>query len=403
MSDDTGHGRNLDPDAERGLEAMRDYEIGIAKERAGFEQAKIGRDQAIGAAVRYGQALIDGRARRNLSNNDFGDWIHASRLDRTPPFDQRQERAAAQQIAEIALKHVASTVDGNSTGNPFDGCPHSRPTNIMRWWRGKQPKPAPEPRASAAETVRAAAPEKPEPSPTPTAPTPASAAPKAASVAPDRMTQRAADNAEIETLKKELAARTQELWDARDALDQLAIYLKEHPQPKAENRPVNHLRAWPLRFYSIRRPKGSYREIIDPQPNDPAFAIRKEEFEQWFVRRREALEHLYEAKDAERKKAFDAKVRERVEAQLEKEERQSQRLTDAQFMKIATCFHIDKRKHMTERDWDRTFAMFMNLRKLVVIKPKAKKPKGKASPGGSAPDPAPDSPPKDEPPAGALS
>ena len=91
--------------------------LGDEQRRAGFEQAKIGRDQAIGATVRYGQALIDGRARRKLSNNDFGAWIHASGLDRVPPFDQRQERAAAQQIAEIALKHVASAVDGSRTVN----------------------------------------------------------------------------------------------------------------------------------------------------------------------------------------------------------------------------------------------------------------------------------------------
>ena len=26
-----------------------------------------------------------------------------------------------------------------TTVNPFEGCPNSRPTNIMTWWRGKHP------------------------------------------------------------------------------------------------------------------------------------------------------------------------------------------------------------------------------------------------------------------------
>ena len=41
-----------------------------------------------------------------------------------------------------------------------------------------------------------------------------------------------ADSAEIATLKKEL-------WAARDKLDQLAMYLAEKPQPKAEDRPFD--------------------------------------------------------------------------------------------------------------------------------------------------------------------
>ena len=48
--------------------------------------------------------------------------------------------------------------------------------------------------------------------------------------APDRV-QRLADNAEVETLRKEV-------WRLKDKLDQLAIFLVKEPPPKAENRPV---------------------------------------------------------------------------------------------------------------------------------------------------------------------
>ena len=301
--DEAGVGHNLDPDAERGLAAARDYQIGIAKERAGFEQAKIGRDQAIGAAVRYGQALIDGRARRRLSNNAFGDWVKASLLDRDSPFDQRQERQAAMQIAEIALKHVASTVDGTATVNPFDGCPHSRPTNIMRWWRAKQPKPAPASRPAPATDAPKAA-----PSPAPPVPP---TAPRTAPTAPDRV-QRVADSAEVETLRKEV-------WRLKDKLDQLAIFLVKEPPPKAENRPVlndiQRAARMPMRF-GERRPKDvPPMRFVTPPANDPDFALRREEFEQWLVRRKEALEADFAKRTVELEKAFDAKVKTKVEAQ----------------------------------------------------------------------------------------
>ena len=43
------------------------------------------------------------------------------------------------QIAEIVAHIAKETVDGTATVNPFRGCPNSRPTNIIRWWRGKHP------------------------------------------------------------------------------------------------------------------------------------------------------------------------------------------------------------------------------------------------------------------------
>jgi hypothetical protein len=67
--------------------------------------------------------------------------------------------------------------------------------------------------------------------------------------------------------------------------------------------------------------------------------------------------------------------------------------------KLATYFHLDKRKHMTERDWDRAFSEFMSLRNLIIP---TKSKKGKAT-SPVTPDPAPDAPQEEKPPAGALS
>jgi hypothetical protein len=342
---DIGHNEPLDLDAERGLEAARDYQIGIAKERAGFEQAKIGRDQAIGAAVRYGQALIDGRARRKLNNNAFSDWVKASGLDRVSPFDQRQERAAAQQIAEIALKHVASRVDGTTTVNPFDECPHSRPTNIMRWWRANQPKPAPQPRA-----------------PAPVAPPPKPAAPRV---------QQAADRAEVETLRKEV-------WRLRDKLDQLAIFLVEKPAPKAENRPVAKHRYWPLPL--DRRPNDvPPRQIVDPDADlttDPAFALRREEFEQWLVRRKETLEHQFTAREKELNDTFEprikARVKKAVEAQMAKERMYSSPFTEAQLKTLLIVTHPDTREKATTAQKDSAARIILHSRSRLVFKDREK-------------------------------
>ena len=131
-NDDTagpGHNQPPDPDGERGREAMRNYDINIAKEQ-------VSRDDAIADAVRYGNALIAGRT-RSKTNNEFGDWIKAQGLDRHRLFGLRQERQAAIQIAEIVAHVAKETVDSTTTVNPFARCPNNRPTNIMTWWRGK--------------------------------------------------------------------------------------------------------------------------------------------------------------------------------------------------------------------------------------------------------------------------
>lgn len=353
---DVGHN---DPAAARALEGMREYEAGVIKEQAG-------RDDAIAGIIKYGAGLIEGRAGK--SNNEFGDWIVAQELDRHPIFEERQERSAAMQVAEI-MAHVAKeTVDGTATVNPFRGCPNSRPTNIMKWWRKKHgtlwtmaeakkvgeraaillrerrdrlnervgrvhvtawlERLARDPFAflmadddhiyeRALDSLevefglRAEPPKPASATPSPVQAAPAPAPPAAAKAAPpqDRV-QQAADRAEVQTLQKEV-------WRLRDKLDQLSTYLVEKPQPKAEDRPFAQYRYWQLPETIERRPKDvPPRQFVDPAADDPAFALRKEEFEQWLVRRREGLELQFQAREAELKKAFDDKVKARIEARM---------------------------------------------------------------------------------------
>jgi hypothetical protein len=193
--DDSNEEARLKAAYSEGIAALRGYVADVAQEQEHAGKAQASRESAIANAIRYGAALSVGRAIHATDDNVFHDWVKHTGLDRTPPFDDRRERSAAMQMATILG-------DGSSTVTAFEGCPHNRPTNIMRWWRAKQPKPAPEPHVPAAEAVREAA-------PTPAPPT----APKAASAATDRV-QVAADKAEIATLRKELI-------DARAEIERL--------------------------------------------------------------------------------------------------------------------------------------------------------------------------------------
>jgi hypothetical protein len=94
------------------------------------------------------------------------------------------------------------------------------------------------------------------------------------------------------------------------------MFLVEKPPPIAGDRPVEKYRYWPL---PDKLPKAPVRrEFVDPPMDDPAFALRKEEFEQWLVRRKEALEHQFAERKAELEKGFEAKVKARVEEQMKK-------------------------------------------------------------------------------------
>jgi hypothetical protein len=65
-----------------------------------------------------------------------------------------------------------------------------------------------------------------------------------------------------------------------------------------------------------RRPKDvAPRQIVEPTADlisDPTFALRREEFEQWLVRRKEALEHQFKAREDELAKSFEIKVKARI-------------------------------------------------------------------------------------------
>jgi hypothetical protein len=95
-----------------------------------------GQRAALAAIIEYGLALLEGR-KLYPPNKDFKAWVTANGLDRTPPWNQREERHKAMQIAEIS---VVGTVP---TTSPFDGCPYTRPTHIMSWYRKQQSKSAP--------------------------------------------------------------------------------------------------------------------------------------------------------------------------------------------------------------------------------------------------------------------
>ena len=376
------------------------------------------------------------------------------------------------QIAEIVAHVAKETVDGTATVNPFRGCPNSRPTNIMRWWRKKHGtlwttaeakkvgeraakilsdcqdrlnervgrihviewlerlvrdpfaflmadddhilemalnsleidfglRPAPEKPVAAAAATSSVQPAPTTPKPAPPVP---STAPNATSAAPDRI-QRAANSAEIATLRKELAAKDKEIWAARDKLDQLATCLVEKPPPKAEDRPVKEHRYWPLPETIEYRPKKAEqrqaaRQIVDPAADDPAFALRKEEFEQWLVRRREALEAKYAAREKELNDTFElrikARVKKAVDTRMAKEKLYSSPLTEAQLKTLLIVLHPDTRDKATMAQKDSAARILVHTRSRLVFKDRDK---------GSTyipSDPAPEPPQEGSPSTGAL-
>ena len=88
-------GVGSDAIADRAAEALHDYEIGLA-------EAQRGRNHAIAAIIKYGLALTERRA-VHRSNIAFNAWIRANGLDQVKPFEDRQERAAAMQMAKLVF------------------------------------------------------------------------------------------------------------------------------------------------------------------------------------------------------------------------------------------------------------------------------------------------------------
>jgi hypothetical protein len=200
-----------------------------------------------------------------------------------------------------------------------------------------------------------------KPQPAPTAPRP--------SAAPDRVRA-----AEVATLEKEL-------WAARDKLDQLSMFLVAEPQPKAEDRPVApRRRYWPVPETLERRPKDvAPRQIVEPTADlisDPTFALRREEFEQWLVRRKEALEHQFKAREDELAKSFEIRVKARiktaVERRMQKERLYFSPLTEAQLKTLLIVLHPDTRDKATTAQKDHAATILLHARSRLVFKDRDK-------------------------------
>lgn len=165
-----------------------------------------------------------------------------------------------------------------------------------------------------------------------------------------------------------------EAWKAKDKLTQLAIYLVEKPPPKAEDRLYVEDRTLPLPDVREMRPKdmAPFR-IVEPAAEltrDPAFALRREEFEQWLVRRKEAFERKLQAR--EDAKSIEAKVKARFEARMAREEARGRAFTEAQFKRIRSCLHLDDRKTASDEAVFNAFLLFGDKRDRLVLKDRAK-------------------------------
>jgi hypothetical protein len=110
----------LDVLANRAIQALQAYEKGVAKQ-------KMGHADTINAVIEYGQALLEGRS-AHASDKEFGKWIEDNGLDDTKPFERRQERTAAMQIAKIVT-------DGSIPVSNLFNCANTCPVDIMKWTR----------------------------------------------------------------------------------------------------------------------------------------------------------------------------------------------------------------------------------------------------------------------------
>lgn len=127
-SEKTATVHQLFPDpAKEAQDAMVRYQAGLADELDG-------KVRAIRAVMAYGTALLAGRSAndKRRSNIDFKQWVSDNKLDIGKPWNDRNERAKAMQIAELVVGNVPTT--------EFDACPNTRPTDIMKWYRDMHPE-----------------------------------------------------------------------------------------------------------------------------------------------------------------------------------------------------------------------------------------------------------------------
>lgn len=105
--------------------------------------ARRGQKIAFAAILEYGDALADGR-KACKGKVAFGEWVRSNGLAAGDPWADASERSHAMRIASI----WATAQDA------FAGCPHTRPSHIMAWYRKQHPSPLREDKAKA--TAKAA-------------------------------------------------------------------------------------------------------------------------------------------------------------------------------------------------------------------------------------------------------
>jgi hypothetical protein len=123
----------------RATQAMQEYAVAVTDVTNGTQRA-------IQAVVEYGRALQEGRD-DNARNTKFSEWVSEHRLNVDEPWSDRRERTAAMAITKL--------VDGTGAVNTFAGCPNTRPTHIMSWWRKEHPEAVKKKPSQAAQTQKA--------------------------------------------------------------------------------------------------------------------------------------------------------------------------------------------------------------------------------------------------------
>jgi hypothetical protein len=434
--------------------ALKAYVADVAQEREHAGKARVSRESAIANAIRFGATLAKGRAIHATDDNAFNGWIKHTGLDLTPPFDDRRERSAAMQMAKLAGDgSPVAPFAGCTNSRPTDCMKWFRAQqeeaeiakldeewerNLRaKWERDAQQKAessawlrpkTPEQRAAEEQekaareaefealrqaerdrliaehrTRREQRQRRAERDAGRDADEPQNVVPGWLKPRPEKdpdearppivlAVQARADNAEIATLKKEL-------WTAHDKLDQLMMYLVEKPQPKAEDRPFDR-RDWPFKIRGARPKETGPRQIVGlskEAQNDPAFALRREEFEQWLVRRKEELEAKYMAREIERDTMFDAKLKAAVETRIAKEAGRGRVFTEKQFNAIVRVLHADSRKSASEKDLNAAFDLVWKARDRLIVRDKkptlreamAEREAKKAAEAAGQPAPAP--------------
>jgi len=145
---------------------------GAQKHQAGVAKSAAGVFEAIEGAIEVGMALLEMRkdGDKLRHNVTFKQMVEASKIGTIKPFDNRQARHAAMQMAEVIVK----------TGlvNTFKDCPNTNPVDVMSWYRKMHPAVDKEqaPRkesdskkqeATKAKKAKVEAPEKPKATATP--------------------------------------------------------------------------------------------------------------------------------------------------------------------------------------------------------------------------------------------